>query len=131
VSGGSDETTPDGSGGRGGMGGNTISSNIGVTVVDAPGGGALIESVDPSGRAYRFGLEQGDIVISINGETVRTAEVFMELMTNVERGAAVSIQVLRDGLLTTVGREANEGGRGRSRGGRGGEGTDRSNDMAV
>ncbi|MFC1781829.1 PDZ domain-containing protein [Planctomycetota bacterium] len=110
---------------RGGQnfgGGGASSSEIGVSSIDAPGGGALLESVDASGRASRFGLQEGDIVVSINDQTVDSAATFIELMSGIERGAAVSIQVLRDGLATTVGREATGGGGMGGRGGRGGGG---------
>jgi len=84
-------------------------SNIGATVVDDPNG-AKLESVESSGRAARFGLQKGDIVLSIDDQKVTGAESFNKLISGVSRGAAVSIEVLRDNEEKTVGREAIAGG---------------------
>jgi hypothetical protein len=108
-----------GRGGRGGgVGGRGGVTSIGAAAVDNSGGGALMQTVDASGRASRFGLQTGDVVLSINGETVNGADSFTELMGSIAQGSAVSIIVLRDGTQTTVGREATSVGGGR--GGRGG-----------
>jgi hypothetical protein len=96
--------------------GSQSSLNIGATSVGDPAG-VKLESVDSSGRAARFGLQKGDVVRKINGQTVNGAASFLKLMSGVAQGAAVSIQVLRNGKETTVGREATSGG-----GGRGGMG---------
>jgi S1-C subfamily serine protease len=85
------------------------SSSIGATSVDDPAG-AKLESVDSSGRAARFGLQTGDVVRKINDQTVNGAASFLKLMSGVTQGSAVSIQVLRDGKETTIGREATSNG---------------------
>ncbi len=109
----SENTGSDTSGiGRGfGRGSITISS-IGATAVDDPSG-AYLETVEASGRASRFNLQQGDIVMSINGQTVTGAESFDELINNVPQRTAVNMQVLRDGKEITVGRSAVTLGAGR------------------
>jgi hypothetical protein len=107
-----------GRGGRGGTVGGGGVTSIGAAAVDNSGGGALMQTVDASGRASRFGLQTGDVVLSINGETVNGADSFAELMGSIAQGSAVSIIVLRDGTQKTVGREATSVGGGR--GGRGG-----------
>ncbi|MFC1781608.1 PDZ domain-containing protein, partial [Planctomycetota bacterium] len=92
------------------------SSSIGATAVDHTNG-ARVVSVSSSGRASRFGLRQGDIVLSINSQTVKDAESFFQLMTGVPQGDAVSIKVVRNDVETTVGRTRITGGRGMGRGG--------------
>ena len=84
---------------------------IGATGVDDPGG-ARLTAVDATGRAYRFGLRQGDVVARIDGQAVKGAASFRELMAGIGQGAAVSIAVLRDGKEVTVGRAAGRGGPG-------------------
>jgi phosphatidylserine decarboxylase len=87
------------------------SSSIGATSVDDPAG-ALLESVDSSGRAATLGLQKGDVVRKINDQTVKGAASFLRLMSGVTQGSAVNIQVLRDGKETAIGREAaSNGGR--------------------
>jgi hypothetical protein len=92
--------------------------------------GVEILSVDSSERAYRFGLQKGDIVLKINGQTVKNTSSFLELLSSISQGAAISIQVIRNNVETTVGRTASGmgggmggiGGRGGMGGGRGGMG---------
>jgi hypothetical protein len=103
------------------MAGDTGSSSIGAIGADHARG-ARLSSVDSSGRASRFGLQNGDIVLKINGQTVKGVQSFLELMNGVAQGSAVSIQVIRNGAETTVGRTSTGGGRGGMGGGRGGGG---------
>jgi phosphatidylserine decarboxylase len=85
------------------------SSNIGATSIDDPAG-AKLENVDSSGRAARFGLQRGDVVLKINGQPVNGAASFLKLMSDVTQGSAVSIQVVRDGKETAVGRKTTSDG---------------------
>jgi hypothetical protein len=93
--------------GRGGA-----AANIGATAVANASGGVMLESVSTTGRATRFGLQKGDVVVSINGIKVAGVDSFNELMAGIVQGAAVKIEVIRDGKTITVGREAGTGGRG-------------------
>lgn len=90
--------------GRGFGRGNVTSTSVGATAVDDPSG-ALLQNVEASGRASRFNLQQGDIVISINGQTVTGAESFDTLISAIGQGAAISMQVIRNGQEITVGRD--------------------------
>lgn len=81
------------------------SSSIGATSVDDPAG-AKLESVNPSGRAARFGLRKGDVVRKINDQPVNGAASFLKLISGVTQGSAVGIHVLRNSKETTIGREA-------------------------
>jgi hypothetical protein len=105
-------------------------TNIGATAVANASGGVKLESVEETGRATRFGLKKDDIVLSINGTKVTGVESFNQLMTGVTQGAAVKIEIIRDGKNQTVGREAStdtggtRGGSSTPEGGtRGGRGT--------
>jgi type II secretory pathway component PulC len=88
---------------------NTGISATGATIVAVPEG-VRIESLT-SGRATRFGLQQGDIVLSINGQKITSADSFNQVIDGIAQGAEVSIQVRRNGVETTVQRSAlNRGG---------------------
>ncbi len=99
-------TTPE-AGTSVGRGGAAV--NIGATAVANADGGVMLESVNTTGRATRFGLQKGDIVLSINGTKVTGVESFNELMTGVTQGTAVKIEVIRDGKTITVGRRTTTG----------------------
>ena len=90
------------------------SAFVGATSMDDPAG-ARLESVDAMGYASNFGLQQGDIVLKINGRTVKGADSFFKLMSGIGKDSAVSIEVLRDGVETTVSRGANAGSSGNRR----------------
>jgi S1-C subfamily serine protease len=83
-------------------------SVIGANSVDDPAG-ARLESVESMGYASNFGLQVGDIVLSINGQTVKGSDSFLRLMNDIPQDVAVSIQIIRDGVETTVGRETSAG----------------------
>jgi hypothetical protein len=80
------------------------SSTIGASATTASGG-ARIDSTT-SGRASRFGFQQGDIVLSINGQRVSSGEALTEVINNIPQGSAISAIVLRNDQQVTVGREA-------------------------
>ena len=84
---------------------------VGAMSVDDPAG-ARLESVDEMGYASNFGLQQGDVVLKINGQTVKGADSFLKLMSELGNDSSVSIEILRDGIQTTVSRESNTGNSG-------------------
>jgi S1-C subfamily serine protease len=84
---------------------------IGAKSVDDPAG-ARLESVEVMGFASNFGLQQGDIVRKINGQTVKGANSFLDLMGEIAEDSVVKIEVLRDGIETTVGRGVDTGSSG-------------------
>ncbi|MFC1781003.1 hypothetical protein ACFLZ8_01895 [Planctomycetota bacterium] len=95
------------------------SRNIGATASSA-GGGARIDTAT-SGRTARWGMQEGDIVISINGNRVSGGDSLTEVMNSISTGSAIEAQIMRNGVPMTVGRDAiSVGGGGRTGGGRGG-----------
>ena len=64
--------------------------------------GVLITSVDGSGPASKVGIQQGDIVVSINGTTVAQAEEVVRLIGSMKTGDTVSIAIDRQGQSLTV-----------------------------
>lgn len=61
----------------------------------ASDGGALITSVEPGSAAETAGLKAGDVITSINGGRVRSAEQVVDAMREVREGE-VTIDYLRD-----------------------------------
>jgi serine protease Do len=54
------------------------------------------------GAAQRAGLVRGDLVLSVNGKTVSSPEVFFALLQTAGRGTTVALLVQRDGLREFV-----------------------------
>jgi len=78
---------------------------LGINIEDAKGRDDAVEvvGVSPGGPAEQAGLRTGDIVVAMNGQTLRTADgrnpgaQLVELMRSVEPGQTVNLDYLRDG----------------------------------
>ncbi|NIP16779.1 MAG: PDZ domain-containing protein [Xanthomonadales bacterium] len=76
---------------------------IGVVLGDSDETGVHLLGVSPDGPAERAGLEQGDIIVAIEGEPLTTGEgenagqVLLEVMEGVNVGDELAITVQRDG----------------------------------
>jgi serine protease Do len=65
-------------------------------------GGAVVTSLDPRGAAARDGLQQGDVILSVNGRTTTTVDQVSQALDQVEAGTRARIVVLREGSETLV-----------------------------
>ena len=78
---------------------------LGINIEDAKGreDGVEVVGVSPGGPAEQAGLKTGDIVVAMNGQSLRTADGrnpgarLVELMRSVEPGQTVNLDYLRDG----------------------------------
>jgi serine protease Do len=59
--------------------------------------GVFVQQVSPGGPAQKAGIEDGDIITSINGKPVRDGNDLVNTVTATPVGTPVSIGVLRDG----------------------------------
>ncbi|MGH9862908.1 MAG: PDZ domain-containing protein [Candidatus Acidiferrales bacterium] len=64
--------------------------------------GALIEEVEEDSPAAKGGLEANDVILSFDGERVRSAEHLGRLVRETPPGRAMSVQVSRGGQTRTV-----------------------------
>ena len=64
--------------------------------------GALISAVTPGSPASRAGLERGDVVVAINGESVADSNALRNRIAGTRPGSKVALEVLRDGRKQTV-----------------------------
>lgn len=84
---------------------------VGAYPVDVPGGGrgALIASIDENGPAATAGLVVGDIILAIDGESVRGPDDLRLVLAD-RAGATVAIALVRAGsptaLTVTIGTRA-------------------------
>ena len=64
--------------------------------------GELIRAVTPGGGAARAGIEQGDVVVTVNGQPVTPDESLAYLVSNLPVGTRVPIELIRGGERRTV-----------------------------
>ena len=64
--------------------------------------GVLIVTVDPRSDAYRAGLRQYDIIVSLNGTAIDDASQLIRLLADAEIGSTVSLTVVREGRQQTI-----------------------------
>lgn len=78
---------------------------LGINIEDAEGrdDGVKVVGVSPGGPAEQAGLKTGDIVVAMNGQSLRTADGrdpgarLVELMRSVDPGQTVNLDYLRNG----------------------------------
>lgn len=75
-----------------------------VRGVAAPGDGrgVRLQFRNPSNALARLGLKDGDVVLSLNGEPIRTPEELYNSYLILRNTPSVDIEVLRDGKPTSV-----------------------------
>ena len=64
--------------------------------------GELIRAVTPGGPAARAGIQQGDVIISVNGQPVTQEQSLSYLVSNLPVGSRVPMELIRDGQRRTV-----------------------------
>jgi serine protease Do len=64
--------------------------------------GALVDDVTPGGPADKAGIKIGDVVRKLNGQTVETHEQLTAMVTNINPGTEVKLDILRDGQPMTI-----------------------------
>jgi len=64
--------------------------------------GELIRGVTPGGPAARGGIQQGDVVISVNNQPVTPDQSLAYLVSQQPVGSRVPLEVIRDGRRQTV-----------------------------
>ncbi|MGL4249246.1 MAG: outer membrane-stress sensor serine endopeptidase DegS [Aeromonas sp.] len=64
--------------------------------------GIIIESLDPNGPAAKGGLQQGDVLLKINGEAITGVRAAMDRIVESRPGSQLTISVFRDGKALDV-----------------------------
>lgn len=64
--------------------------------------GVALSGVAAGGPAAKAGLQAGDVLLSVAGQTVRSVKDLHEVLRKLEPGKSVAVAVLRDGTEVTV-----------------------------
>jgi serine protease Do len=64
--------------------------------------GVLVNQVEPNGPADKAGLKQGDVIRTMNGQTVDGMPRFRALVAGMSPGTAITLGILRDGKPETI-----------------------------
>jgi Do/DeqQ family serine protease len=64
--------------------------------------GALVEDVTAGGPAEKAGVKNGDVIRKLNGRTIDSSTQLTDVVTNLNPGAEVTLDLLRDGRPMTI-----------------------------
>jgi putative serine protease PepD len=75
---------------------------LGVSVTEAEGGGALVSNVTANSAAAKAGVQQGDVITSVNGKAINSSDDLVGLIQQANVGDKVTIVFTRNGAQKTV-----------------------------
>jgi len=64
--------------------------------------GVFVSQVNPGGPAAKAGVQVSDIIVGINGQTLKDGEQLVNLISAAQPGSTVDLKVLRDGKTLNV-----------------------------
>tara|TARA_B100001750_G_scaffold241209_1_gene252256 strand:- start:464 stop:1819 length:1356 start_codon:yes stop_codon:yes gene_type:complete len=74
---------------------------IGLIVSDA-NNGVEIKKIDKTSNAYRSGLREGDIILAIESEKIKTKDDYMKSVDNYKKGDIIMMKISRSGRPTFI-----------------------------
>ncbi|HZH97522.1 MAG TPA: PDZ domain-containing protein [Fimbriimonadaceae bacterium] len=75
---------------------------LGLMCKEAPGSGALVESVQKGSAAEAAGLRAGDVIVQINGEDVANQFEYAKVLLRQKVGESVQVKIRRGGETLTL-----------------------------
>ena len=63
----------------------------------SPEGGVIVSRIE-SDAAFRVGLRTGDVILTINNQSVEDTESFNQIAESLPQGKAVALRVMREGV---------------------------------
>ncbi len=64
--------------------------------------GIVIDSVQSDSPAERAGLKRGDVILSVDGQAIRTGDELVSIVSDMEIGKKLKVEYLRDGNRATT-----------------------------
>ena len=85
-----------------GVGLQPLDENIAASLGLPKDQGEIVRSVVPGQAAARAGLQQGDVILRVNNQTVNPDQTVSYLIANTTVGARVPVEIIRDGKRQTL-----------------------------
>jgi serine protease Do len=85
-----------------GVGLQPLDENIAASLGLPKDMGEIVRSVVPGEAAARAGIQQGDVIVRVNGRDVNPDETVSYLIANTQVGAKVPVELIRDGRRQTL-----------------------------
>jgi len=64
--------------------------------------GALVDDVLPNTPAQKAGLKSGDVILSVNGKNIDSANSLTLTISDLDPGSTAALKILRDGAAKTI-----------------------------
>ena len=95
-----------------GVGLQPLDENIAASLGLPKDQGEIVRSIVPGEAAARAGVQQGDVIVRVNGQAVNPDQTVSYLIANTQVGSRVPVEIIRDGrrqtLTVTVGERPTE-----------------------
>jgi Do/DeqQ family serine protease len=116
-----------------GVGVQTVTAEMAASLGLPQGsGGVIVSQVTPDSAAARAGIERGDVITSLNGESVRDMNTLRNRIADAGPGSTAQLVIVRDGKERKISAKLDELDATRlARGGRDDEGSPEASDGAA
>jgi serine protease Do len=85
-----------------GVGLQPVDEDLAPALGIAKNSGEIVRSIVPNGPAARGGLQQGDVIVRVNGQPVTADQTVSYLVANTTVGSRVPLEIIRAGKHATV-----------------------------
>ena len=85
-----------------GVGLQPLDENIAASLGLPKDQGEIVRSVQPNEPAARAGLQQGDVIVRVGGQSVNPEQTVSYLIANTPVGSRVPVEIVRDGRRQSV-----------------------------
>ncbi len=85
-----------------GVGLQPLDENIAASLGLPKDRGEIVRSVQPGEPAQRAGIQQGDVIVRVNGQEVNPDQTVSYLIANTTVGSRVPVEIIRDGRRQTI-----------------------------
>ena len=85
-----------------GVGLQPVDEDVAPALGIAKDSGEIVRSVVVGGPGARAGLQQGDVIVKVNGQAVTPDQTVSYLVANTQAGSRVPLEILRAGKRATV-----------------------------